>query len=270
MVYAFIVTLREGLEAALIIGILLAYLTKSGRADGKRAVWLGTAAAFAASLLGGLLLESWAGGLSGKALEAYEGVTMLVAAVILTGMVISMQRHAANIKGELQTRLDAAGSQWGVGALAFTVVAREGIETVLFLAGGAAQADSGLLFAMTGGAGLAIAALAGWAMFRGSVRLNLRTFFTVSGVLLILLAAGLLSNGFKELHEANWVPKVIPHMWDTYGLLSDTTASGKLLSALLGYDASPSLVQAVGYFGYLAAAGFLYLRGRNAPAQAHS
>lgn len=270
MLYAFIVTLREGLEAALIIGILLAYLTRSGRPEGKRAVWIGTAGAFGVSLLGGLALQGWAGGLSGKALEAYEGVTMLVAAVILTGMIISMQRHAASIKGELQARVDRAmenGALWGVGALAFTVVAREGIETVLFLAGGAAQADSGLLYALAGAAGLTVAGAGGWAMFRGSVRMNLRSFFAVSGALLILFAAGLLSNGLKDLHEAQWVPRIVPHVWDTYELLSDTTTGGKLLSAVLGYDASPSLVQAVGYFGYLAAAGALYLRGRRPPAQ---
>ncbi len=272
MLYAFIVTLREGLEAALIIGILLAYLSKSGRSEGKRAVWLGTAGALGASLLGGLALYGWAGGLSGRALEAFEGVTMLIAAVILTGMIITMQRHARNLKGNLQARVDRAlegSSRWGLAFLAFTVIAREGIETVLFLAGGAAQAESGLLYALAGAGGAVVSALIGWGLYRGSLRMNLRTFFTVSGMLLILFAAGLLSNGFKELHEARWVPKLVDHVWDTYDYLSDTTTGGRLLAALLGYDASPSLVQVLSYFGYLVAAGMLYLRGQKATASSH-
>lgn len=264
MLYAFLVTLREGLEAALIIGILLAYLMKSGRRDGERSVWFGIAAAFGVSLLGGFTLYRLAGGLTGKALEAFEGVTMLAAAVILSGMILTMQRHARNLKGELQGRVDrtlASGSRWGLGILAFTVVGREGIETVLFLAGGAAKADSGFLYALAGGAGGAAAVILGWGLYRGSLKLGLRKFFAVSGALLILFAAGLLANGFKELHEARWVPKIIAHVWDTYDYVSDTTAGGRLLAALFGYDASPSLVQAAAYFAYLAVAGALYAGG---------
>ena len=263
MVYAFLITLREGLEAALIIGILGAYLVKSGRQEGWRPLWLGTGAALVASLVGGVAVHALTGGLSGRTLEAYEGLTMLIAAVILSGMIITMQRPSRNLSGELQVRaaraLDA-GSHWGLGLLAFTVVGREGLETVLFLAGGAARADSGVLYALSGAAGGLLAALLGWGLYRGSLRLDLRRFFSISGVLLILFAAGLVANGFKELHEARWVPKIIAHVWDTYDYLSDTTAGGRLLAALLGYDASPSLVQAIAYFGYLGVACVFYFR----------
>lgn len=262
--YALLVTLREGMEAALIIGILNAYLVKSGRPQGQRAVWAGTSAALAASLLAGLGLYAFAGGLSGRAMEVFEGLTMLTAAAILTGMILTMQRHARTLKGELHRQVDralATGSAWGLALLALTVVGREGVETVLFLAGGAARAESGLLYALAGAAGAALAALAGWGLYRGSLRLDLRRFFAVSGGLLILFAAGLLANGFKELHEAQWVPTIVAHVWDTYDYLSDTTPLGKLLAALLGYDASPSLVQVLAYFLYLAVTGWLYFRG---------
>lgn len=264
MVYASVVTLREGLEAALIIGILLAYLDKSRNPARKRSIWAGTFAALAVSLLGGLLLYRFEAGLSGKALEAFEGVTMLLAAAILSGMIITMQRTASSLKGELTSKLSqaaASGSDWGLAALAFTVVGREGIETVLFLVGGASSAESGTLYLLSGAAGGAVAAVIGWGLYRGSLRLNLRRFFTVSGLLLIVLAAGLVANGIKELHEAGWIPPVIAHIWDTYHLLSDTTVFGKLLSALTGYDSSPSLMQVVGYGGYLLLAGGIFVRG---------
>lgn len=273
MVYAFLVTLREGLEAALIIGILLAYLEKSGRADGKRAVWSGTAAAAAFSLLGGLALNRFSESLTGKALEAFEGVTMLAAAAILSGMILAMQRHARSLKGELQGQVDrthASGSRWGLVALACTVVGREGIETVLFLAGGAARAESSLTYALAGVAGGAVAGILGWGLYRGSLKLDLRKFFTASGLLLILFAAGLLANGFKELHEARWVPRIVAHVWDTYDYLSDTTTGGRLLAALFGYDASPSLVQVAAYFSYLAVVGGLFVSGLKPPAGAPS
>jgi high-affinity iron transporter len=264
LLYPFLITLREGLEAALILGILLAYLTKLGREEAKALVWAGTGLALAFSLLGGLGLHWLAGGLSGKAMEAFEGITMLVAAAILSMMILTMQKHARSLKGELQTRVDealASGARWGLGALAFSVVGREGIETVLFLVGGAAKADSGPLYALAGVAGGLVAAVLGWMLYRGSLRLNLRRFFTISGILLILFAAGLVANGIKELHEARWVPTLIDHVWDTYDILSDTTTGGRMLAALLGYDASPSLMQVSAYFAYLLVVGGLFTQG---------
>ncbi len=264
MFYAFVVTLREGLEAALILGILLAYLHKLGRHEGRGPIWAGTGAALAISLLGGLLLYGLAGELSGKLLELFEGLTMLLAVAILTAMILWMQRQARRLKAELHERVDqalATGSRVALAALAFTVVGREGIETALFLVAGSLKAESGLAYALAGIAGGAIAAFLGYLLYQGTLRLNLRVFFTVTGALLILFAAGLLSNGLKELQEAGAVPALIPHVWDTYDLLQDNTEAGRLLATLFGYDPSPSLLQVLVYGAYLA--GFLtyYLQG---------
>lgn len=264
MFYAFVVTLREGLEAALILGILLAYLHRLGRREGTRPIWAGTGAALAVSLIGGLLLHSLAGELSGKVLELFEGLTMLLAVAILTYMILWMQRQARRLKAELHERVDqalATGSRVALAALAFTVVGREGLETALFLVAGSLKAESGLAYALAGMAGGVIAAFLGYLLYQGTLRLNLQLFFTVTGVLLIVFAAGLLSNGLKELQEAGIAPALIPHVWDTYDILQDNTVVGRLLSTLFGYDPSPSLLQVLAYVTYLA--GFLtyYLKG---------
>ncbi|MER3406270.1 MAG: hypothetical protein C4289_14830 [Chloroflexota bacterium] len=276
MLYAFVVTLREGLEAALILGILLAYLQKLGRREGARPIWAGTLAALAVSLLGGLLLHGLAGELSGKLLDLFEGLTMLVAVAILSYMILWMQRQARHLQVELHQRVDqalAAGSRVALAVVAFTVVGREGIETALFLVAGSLKSESGLFYALAGIAGAVIAVLLGYLLYQGTVRLNLRVFFTVTGVLLIVFAAGLLSNGLKELQEVGAVPTLIPHVWDTYDLLQDNTEAGRLLAALFGYDASPSLLQVLTYVAYLASFLTYYLqdiigRPRRAPSLA--
>ncbi|MGE5675813.1 MAG: FTR1 family iron permease [Mycobacterium leprae] len=264
--YAFLITLREGLEAALIIGILLAYLDKAGNQEAKRSVWTGTALAIGSSLGGGLLIYWLVGGLSGKTLDSFEGLMMLLATAVLTWMILLMQRTARDLKATLTGKMDAAltsGGRWGLTFLAFAVVGREGLETVLFLAGGTATAASGLLYLLSGVMGGLLAALLGWGIYRGSMRLNLRKFFTFSGLVLIVFGAGMLANGMKELHEAQWVPALVAHVWDTYNLLSDTSVAGRLLAALLGYDSSPSLVQVLAYFGYLLLTGTLFVLGLN-------
>lgn len=262
-IYAFIITLREGLEAALIIGILVAYLHKIGRPDGLAPIWAGVAAALALSVGGGLAIMGTVGELSGAAMDIFEAAAMFLAVGVLTYMVFWMGSHARHLKAQLHRDVDEAlsrGSRIALGVLAFSVVVREGLETVLFLAAGAMQAGSGVTYSGLGVLGLVVAAFLGYLLYRGSVRLDLRRFFLYTGLLLILFAAGLLSNAFKELHEVGLVPPIIPHVWDTYDIVSDTGAVGRLLAALFGYDSSPSLVQVIAHLGYLLVAGGLYLR----------
>ena len=263
MVYSLLITLREGLEAALIIGILLACLTRAGQREGARPVLYGTVAALVVSLGGGLLFYFLAGGLKGAAMEIFEGSMMLLATGILTHMLIWMQREARHMKARIEGQVAAAltrGSTLSMALLSFTVVVREGLETALFLLAGARTADSLPLYLGGALAGVLAATALGVLLYRGSLRLNLRWFFGVTGWLLVLAAAGMLANGIKELHEAGVVPQVLAHVWDTYHLLPDTTAVGRLLGALAGYDPTPSLVQVVGYFGYLLLAGSLLVR----------
>lgn len=271
LAYSFLITLREGLEAALIIGILLAYLTKVNRKEGFRPMLLGVGGALLLSLAGGVAIRLLTEGLSGAAMEIFEGSMMLLAAGILTYMVLWMQRQSRGIKAELHGQMDVAlsrGSSWALSLLAFTVVVREGLETVLFLSAGAATADVPATYLLGALAGGALATVLGVLLYRGSLRLDLRVFFTVTGWALIIFAAGMLANGFKELHEAGLVPRVVAHVWDTYDWLPDTTTFGRIMAALFGYDASPSLMQVTAYFGYLVAAGgFFWLGSRSRAAR---
>ncbi|MCA1726704.1 MAG: FTR1 family protein, partial [Actinobacteria bacterium] len=202
---AFVITLREGLEIALILAIVLAYLNKIDRRDLHRQVWLGAAAAAVVSAIAGAVIWIVAQGLSHRAAEAFEGVTTLVAVGFVTWMIFWMRRHAAGIKGELQGRVELAVGSGAVSlpVVAFFVVIREGLETALFMfsAYRAGEADPML---RTVGAilGLALAFGAGYLIYRGGLKLNLRTFFRVTGVLLIIVAATLVRYGLHELYEA--------------------------------------------------------------------
>lgn len=263
MLYSYLIALREGLEAALIIGILMAYLSRVDRREGFRPILAGTGVALLVSLLGGLVIRWVAGGLKGAAMEIFEGGMMLLATAILTHMLIWMQREARQMKANLHGRLETAlgsGSAWALAAVAFTVVVREGLETVLFLAAGAGTAASGGAYAAGALAGGATAAFLGFLLYRGSLRLNLRLFFSITGWMIIVAAAGMVANGIKELHEAGVIPRVVSAVWDTYHILPDTSTLGRFLSALFGYDPTPSLIQVTGYVSYLVLAGFTLAR----------
>jgi high-affinity iron transporter len=265
VLYSFIITLREGLEAALIIGILVAYLSKANRRESIPPVLWGATGAILVSLAGGLALRQVAASLQGAAMELFEGTMMLTAAAMLTYVILWMQREARHLQANLHGRLTTAlgtGSALALVTLAFTVVVREGLETVLFLIAGLGAADQPLLYLLGALGGALAAALLGVLLYRGAIRLDLRRFFGLTGWLLTVFAAGMLANGFKEFHEAGVVPRVVSHVWDSYHLLPDTTALGRMLAALLGYDASPSLVQVAAYFGYLLLVGSFMLRGR--------
>jgi high-affinity iron transporter len=202
---AFIVTLREGFEASLIIGLIVAYLTKTGqRAEYGRHVWAGTGAALAASVLVGMTLFLAVGELEGNAEATFEGTAMILAASVLTWMVFWMRKQSRTIGGHLRAQVQEAiysGSALALAGVAFIGVAREGIETALFLF--AATSESSPVTTIIGGVlGLVAAVLLGVLFYRGAIRINLRTFFTVTGMLVIGLAAYLLFNGLHEIGEA--------------------------------------------------------------------
>ncbi len=269
MVASFLITFREVLEAALVVGIVLGYLARTGQRRYSRFVYLGVAAGIGASVLAAWLFTSLAGGFEGRAEQIFEGVTMLLGAVLLTTMILWMmqQRHVAS---ELERRVAAEVAEahpFGLFFLVFVAVLREGVETVIFLgAAGLGSTENNLLGAL---AGLVAAVLLGYAIFAGSARVNLKTFFNVTSVLLILFAAGLVTHGVHELQEAGIVPTVIEHVWDlnpplnpdgSYPLLHEQGHIGSFLRALFGYSASPSLVEVLSYVAYLALVGSLWRR----------
>lgn len=268
MIAAFLLSFREGLEAALIIGIVLAYLSKTGQKQRKADVWLGVFGAVVVSVLFALLLFTLGAKLEGPAEKLFEGVTMLVAAGILSWMIFWMLDRGRSIKSELERSASQAmstDSRWALLVLAFITVAREGIELALFLI--AALFASSALATLSGGLlGLAAAVIVGVLIFAGAQRLDLRRFFTVTSVLLIFVAAGLVGHGVHELNEAGIVPAVIEHVWSTKSVLSDKSTAGLVLKALFGYNDSPSLTHVLSYVGYLLVIGVAVLRRRASPA----
>ena len=267
MIAALVLALREGLEAALILGIVLSVLRRVGRRDQERMVWLGAGLAALLSLAAGIGLYALGISFEGRAEEIFEGLAMLFAAGVLTWMIFWMDRQGRNVQAELEQDVQRAatgGSKWAIFSLAFLAVLREGIELALFLtaasftATAAATVSGGLL-------GLAAAVLAGWLLFATTTRLNIRAFFQVTSILLIFFAAGLVAHGVHELNEAGWVPAVVEHGWDINPILDENSAAGQILKALFGYNGNPSLTEVVAYLGYWAVVLLALRRRRTQP-----
>lgn len=253
MLFSLLVTLREGIEIALVITILLGYLRTIDQKRHFREIWAGVVAAGALSLAFGIALEITSRELSGRVLETFEGGTMFFAVAVLTWMVFWMKRQSAGISNELRREVDSAlsrGSVFALAMLAFSAVAREGFETTLFLFAGSTNV-SGAQFALGGVVGFAIAGVAGVVLYYGAARLPLQQFFLVSGVVVIVLAAGLLSNGLTALHAAGIITNLGARPWDTEATLSMSSTLGKFLNTVLGYDAAPAMAQIVVYWGYV-------------------
>ncbi len=255
MLASYLLALREGLEAALIIGIVLGALRKLQRNDLAPTVWAGVLSAVIVSLVAGLGLYMIGVELEGQAEEIFEGLTMLLAAGVLTWMIFWMNRQSHNIKADLEhgvSRTVSAADKRGLFWLAFLAVVREGIELALFLTAAtfASSAESTVIGALLG---LGTAVLLGWTLFATTVRLDLHRFFQVTGVLLILFAAGLVAHGVHELVEAGLLPALIDPVWDVNALIPETSFLGMILKTLFGYNADPTLTEMLAYFGYLIA-----------------
>ena len=253
MLFSFLVTLREGIEIALVVTILLGYLRNINQKGHFGQIWAGVALATILSIALGAGLELTSRELSGRVLEAFEGFTMLFAVVVLTWMVFWMKRQSAGISRALQHQVDNAlsnGSVVTLALLAFSAVAREGIETTLFLFAGSTNNGSGVEFVGGGLLGFAIAGAAGVAIYYGAARLPLRQFFLVTGVIVVVLAAGMLANGLNALHEAALITDLGARPWDSETTISMTSTMGKFLHTVLGYDSAPATAQIVLYWAY--------------------
>ncbi|MBI4302130.1 MAG: FTR1 family protein [Chloroflexi bacterium] len=265
MVQSFLITLREGLEAALIVGIVLAYLARTSNREQFKNVWWGVSGAIALSLLAGAIIFALVGEFSGRNEEIFEGAAMLTAVLVLTYMVIWMKRMANTIGAHLRAEVEAAlrrGTPWALGILAFVAVGREGLETVLFMFA-AVQTSTPLQSTIGGVLGLALAFVLGYLIYKGSARLNLRLFFNITGVLLILFAAGLLAHGVHEWQEAGIIPIVKEHVWDINNILNENKGLGSFLKAVFGYNGNPELMEVIAYAGYLFGTLWYFLKGAN-------
>lgn len=266
MFAAMLVTFREGLEAALIIAVLISLLERFGDKRLSRSVWVGAAAAAAISLVSGVILFIVAGEAGEEAGEVFEILVVFGAVFLLTYMIIWMRNNGRQAQERLVSRTNEAAraaSPLALGALAFAAVGREGLETVLFLLAG--TGPEGSLGMIAGGlAGLSLAIVAGIIFYRGSLRINLSAMFKVTGVLLMVFAAGFLGHSIGELGGTGLWPTFFGPAWDISSQLSDRSGIGAVLKSLFGYDASPSIAQMAGYLSYLAVMMWLFLRPASA------
>jgi high-affinity iron transporter len=267
MLAGFLITIREGLEAALIIGVVLGTLSKLGRRELRRVVWLGVIAAIGLSILIGGVIIALGASFEGEAEEIFEGFAMLLAAAVLTWMIFWMFQQAREINQQLTRDVQRATSSRNRASLfllAFIAVLREGIELGLFLTA-AAMVSDGPSTLLGGLLGLAASLVVAWLLFKSLINLDLRKFFLATGVLLILFAAGLVAHGIHEFNEAGWIPPLIEHVWDINPILDEGSFIGSLLKGLFGYNGNPSLTETLAYFGYLGVVlVFIRMRNRNA------
>lgn len=260
----FLTGLREGVEAALILAIILAYLVRTGHGAQAGKVWLGAGLAVLVSVAAGLAIFATVGVLEEPYEQIFEGIAMLLAAAVVTWMLFWMRRQSAAIKGELESRVDRAlseGTVLGLALLAFTAVIREGIETALFLVGQATSAASGAPSVLFGALlGLVAAAGIGWVIYSGSRRVNLRSFFRWTGIGLIFIAAGLLSHAVHEFIEIGVITFGTATAFDISGVLTHESGIGQFLRAIFGYTSRPEWTTLIVHIGYLVVVLALYLR----------
>ncbi len=261
MLSTFIIALREGLEAALIVGILVAYLVKSERRHHLRALWTGVFLAVSASLALGAFLSYTSAELSTKGAELFAGTTSFVAVAMVTWMVFWMKRTARGLRDELHGKAEVAvaAGALSMGTLAFFAVAREGLETSLFLytnfktVGAFSTATLGLVL------GLATSVALGYGIYNRSVKLNLGKFFTYSGVALIVVAGGVLSYGVHEFQEFGFLPGPDAFAWDITSWMGKDSFIASLLAGTIGFDTTTSWLQLIVWVAYLALTIATYL-----------
>jgi high-affinity iron transporter len=263
---ALLIMLREGFEAALVVAIVYAYIRRIDRPDLVAPMWQGMAAAAAVSIAAGIVVHLTVENLSGQPrLLAFAAVSLL-AVVVLTWMIFWMRRQAHLIRGELQHNVDLAIASRGdvrlaVMTVAFLAVAREGLEAALFLIA-AATTEDGWAILIGGLIGLAAASALGALVVLGGRRLPMRQFFTVTGLILIVFAAGLVSRTVLWLQAAGELGTVWNNVYDltAYRWLTVSTESGKFLGAMFGWDPRPSIEQIVAYLLFLVTVSWLFLR----------
>ena len=276
MIPSLIITFREVLEMALIVGIVLGYLSQIGRRDYNKVVYAGIGFGILASISGAFLFHNLAGGFTGRTEEIFEGITMLIGALLLTTMLFWMMKQR-NIAADLKQKIDhqlASQHGWGLFLLVFVSILREGIETVIFLSASNVASESSSLIGAA--AGIVLAMVVGYLFFFSTKDIDIKRFFNYTSFILVLFAAGLVAHGVHELQEAGIIPIFIEHIWDInpavvikgeFPLLHEKGLIGGILNGLFGYNGNPSLLEVITYIIYLFSAAWLWRResGRKTP-----
>ncbi len=261
---------RESIEAMLVIGILYTWLKNQSFEDpaearkGMRFLWGGVMAGVALATGLAFIMLTIQSDLAGEALQYFQIAIMLIAAILITQMVLWMRRHSRTLKHDLESGMQRAHEQanwWGMSALAAIAVGREGAETVIFLYGtGLAQHSSFITFVLSAGGGFFLAFLTFWILSRGTRIFSWRIFFRFSEILLLFLAASLLSDGVDRMIGLGWLPALVDPLWNSSSLLNDSSRIGGLVAAFTGYRAHPALMLLLIYAAYWITVGFLLRR----------
>jgi high-affinity iron transporter len=260
-----LIGLREGLEAAIVVSILVAFLVKSDRRDALKWVWLGVGAAIAMTLIVFLTIQYGENTISGLAAEAIAGVASLIAVVIVTTMVLWMKKAAASMSGELRSEMAKAleTGPVAVALLAFFAVGREGVETALFMVGYAEAKSNWPLAGLI--VGVVIAGLIAYGMYRGALSINLKKFFTYTGIFLIVVAAGILSYGIGALQTVGWLPGLAAKAFDITSWFNWSAWYGEVIQGVFNATPTPTVLQLAGWLAYLVIILALFLRPTRAP-----
>ena len=262
MLANFLIGLREGLEAGLVVGILVAYLGKLSRRDVLPRLWLGIGIAVGISLATGAILTWGPYGLSFQAQEILGGSLSILAVALVTWMIFWMAGNARDLRHDLHSRLDAAitGTGMGIVIIGFVSVGREGIETALFIWASVNSGGDAVVGTLSALVGILVAIALAWLISRGLLRINLSRFFTWTGLFLILVAAGVLSYGIGDLQEAAVIPGWGQSAFSLAWLVSPTSWLGSLLGGLVNFTPEPTWAQFAGWLGYLVVVTTLFVR----------
>jgi high-affinity iron transporter len=261
---SFLITLREGLEASLVISILLTYLAKTNRSDESRSVWLGTIAATIACLVIGIAFYVLVDGLNGNVEYAVEGTLALAAMLVLTQMIFWMRANARNMTADLRKKVETSSKR------ALVTIAREGLETALFLLSAKTETASGSSVVIGGLIGLVVSIAIGVVIFKAGSRVNLKTFFNVTAVLLLMFAAGLAGKTVHEFRELLGLETgyLIESAWTIEtGIWSAGGTFYDFMRGLFGWHANPERIRVITYFAYLLPVLAIYLKRPKAEKQ---
>jgi high-affinity iron transporter len=259
MTTSFLITLREGLEASLIVAILLTYLNKTDRKQDARYVWFGTASAVVACLIAGTAIYLAVSGLNGKVEQAVEGTIALAAAAVLTQMIFWMRKNSSNLSSELRAKVDAS-AKTALFTIAFVAVVREGLETVLFLLSAETSSASGTSVVVGGLIGLAASVILGIAIFAGGRKVNLKQFFNITAVLLIMFAAGLAGKAVHEYRELigwenGWL---VQPAWEVTSGIWSTGTFYDFMRGFFGWHNAAENIRVITYFAFLLPTLYFY------------
>ena len=262
-----LIGLREGLEAAIVVTILVAFLVKSERRDALKWVWLGVAAAIVMTVAVFLVIQFGENTISGLAAEAIAGIASLVAVAIVTTMILWMKKAAASMSGELRGEMARAleTGSLAVLALAFLAVGREGVETALFMVGYAEAQTAWPLLGLV--IGVVVAAAIAYGMYAGAVRINLAKFFKYTGVFLIVVAAGILSYGIGALQTVGWLPGLSAEAFDISAWFDWSSWYGEIIQGVFNITPTPTVLQLAAWLAYLVIVLTIFVRPTKAPAK---